>query len=135
MRTRFTHLLAASVLAAAVPAPLLAETAGETDFQTFCAMCHGDGGKGDGSMAGMLINGAPDLTQLAANNNGTFPQVYVVEIIDGRSDLRGHEGKMMPLFGQVFTDVFGEAAPYFNTAEYTRQRILGLAAYIESLQE
>ncbi len=134
MRSFFTRSITACSLAAA-PVSVLAQDSGDVDYQTFCAMCHGDAGKGDGSMAGMLVNGAPDLTRLSANNDGKFPMVYVVEIIDGRSGLRGHEGKMMPFFGQIFTDVFGEAAPYFNTEEYVRERILSLAFYLEGLQE
>ena len=131
MRTHITKIFTACVLATATP--VLAQGSGELDYRTFCAMCHGDAGKGDGVMSGMLVNGAPDLTQLTVNNDGVFPMLQVIQTIDGRSGVRGHTS-MMPMFGDIFNNAQANAGPY-GAETFVRGRILSLAYYLESIQE
>jgi len=49
-------------------------------------------------MAEMLAISTPDLTKLAARNNGVFPIEVVARQIDGRNALLAHGGEM-PIFG------------------------------------
>ena len=91
----------------AAPAPALAQDAdvGRAHFYTHCATCHGLEGRGDGPMAGVLTIPPTDLTELAAQNGGTFPLIRVVKRIDGRDPLVAH-GSPMPVFGGFFEGSF-----------------------------
>ena len=76
--------LAVAALAACTPqsdAP--AVPSGGEDFATFCATCHGAGGKGDGARNSYLRPKAPDLTAIAMAADGSFPQARVMTQIWG----------------------------------------------------
>lgn len=103
-------------------------------YASYCAACHGATGKGDGDMANVVSIPSPNLTLLAKNNDGVFPMLRVLQVIDGRSGVRAHGGAM-PLWGQVFSDEIGDAdGPYGSVLE-VRGRVLSLASYLESMQE
>lgn len=99
-------------------------------FADSCAACHGASGHGDGDMAGVMTIPAPDITTLSTQNEGTFPMLKVIHIIDGRSGIRAHGGPM-PVFGQVFS---AGTEGYEGVLE-TRGRVLSLAMYLESIQQ
>ncbi len=67
-------------------------------YRTYCWQCHGFEATGDGPMAEMLAIRTPDLTKLAARNDGVFPTELVAQQVDGRSPLLAHGGEM-PIFG------------------------------------
>ena len=75
----------------------------------------------------------PDLTQISAANDGVFPMLKVIHVIDGRTGVRAHGGPM-PVYGRVFT---AEAAEHGTIAAAleARGRVLSIAYYLESLQE
>ena len=52
--------------------PDLSVELGHADFLTYCATCHGVGGKGDGTVAEFLTIDAADLTQLRKKNVGSL---------------------------------------------------------------
>jgi len=62
------HALAACMVPMPEPVPT-----GTEDFATYCAVCHGDCGKGDGALASTLDRRPADQTRLAARNYGVFP--------------------------------------------------------------
>lgn len=95
-----------------------------------CAACHGATGHGDGDMSGVMTIKAPDITKLAARNDGAFPMLKVIHVIDGRTGVRAHGGQM-PVFGRAFS---AGTDGYEGVIE-TRGRILSLAMYLESIQE
>ncbi|WP_170608327.1 c-type cytochrome [Ruegeria arenilitoris] len=70
-------------------------------YRTYCWQCHGLEATGDGPMAEMLAIRTPDLTKLAAQNDGVFPTELVARQVDGRSMVLAHGGEM-PIFGAVF---------------------------------
>lgn len=99
-----------------------------------CAACHGSGGAGDGPVAELFRIETPDLTTLSSRNEGVFPMLSVLHVIDGRTGVRAHGGSM-PVYGDIF--MMHETA---DKGEYaavlaTRGRILSLAMYLESIQE
>lgn len=111
---------------------------GAEEFAERCAVCHGDAGKGDGPVAEFLSIDVPDLTMLAQRNGGTFPIDRAFRIIDGRTEVRAHGTRKMPVWGYEYrklaeTEVDPERRPlrheYFVTG-----RILSLVRYLESIQ-
>lgn len=103
-------------------------------FRTYCATCHGIEGRGSGPMAEMMVVDPPDLTQLAAGNDGTFPVLWVARRIDGRDLVPAHGGPM-PLFGSFFE---GSDLPLkLPTGQpmMVSQPLADLLAWLESIQE
>ncbi len=105
---------------------------GADSYRTYCSGCHGMDGMGDGAMSEVISVPVPDLTQLSANNDGVFPMLDVIHIIDGRTGLRGH-GTPMPLYGALFDDEVDNPGPY-GAPLYTRGKILSIAYYLEAIQ-
>ena len=68
-------------------------------------------GKGDGYFAQYLKLPIPDLTTIQQRNNGVFPTDRMVEIIDGRTALKGHGPRNMPIWGTTYTE---KAANYYR---------------------
>lgn len=99
---------------------------GKLEFQTSCAVCHGNNAAGSGPMAAVLKVAPADLTVLAKNNNGTFPFLRVIETIDGRYDTLAHGGRDMPIWGIRYRENQDPAL--------ARARILDLTLYLESIQ-
>jgi mono/diheme cytochrome c family protein len=106
---------------------------GQLAFQQYCATCHGMMADGTGPMTEMITAAVPDLTGLSARNDGKFPMLEVIHIIDGRTGLRGHGGTM-PVYGAVFDDEASDTGPYGGPI-YTRGKILSVAYYLETLQK
>jgi hypothetical protein len=81
----------------------------------------------------------PDLTVLTKNNGGVFPAERVHEVIDGRREVATHGPRNMPIWGREYND---QAVAYYREVwkiqdpeSIVRNRIEGLVAYIESLQQ
>ena len=72
---------------------------GREDFRTYCAACHGVGGKGDGTIAEFLTITATDLTKLSKLNSGIVPRDRVIRVIDGREEVKVHGTRDMPVWG------------------------------------
>ena len=113
---------------------------GKIAYGTYCAVCHGSTGKGDGPVAGQLKNKPADLTSLAQAVGGTFPKEAVRAIIDGRQMFAAHGSREMPLWGEMFTfestggGVAEDGMPEM-TQELVDERIDQLVAYIGTLQQ
>jgi mono/diheme cytochrome c family protein len=107
-------------------------TKGKQEYQTYCASCHGEGGKGDGPMTSILTIAPADLTQLRKKNDGEFPFWRVYKVIDGRDMVRGHGARNMPVWGAHF--LMEEGGSYLDE-DRVIGRILGLVYYLQSIQE
>jgi mono/diheme cytochrome c family protein len=111
--------------------------AGKFEYDGSCAACHGPKGKGDGPVAGEFTRRPPDLSVLAKNNNGVFPFDRIYQIIDGRSEVRAHGTRDMPVWGERFnlqTSLFFENYPPTDPESAARSRIMALTEYIYRLQ-
>jgi len=114
-----------------------ADEAGQVEYMNSCASCHGADGKGVGPVASALAFKIPkSLTGISAANDGEFPMLKVIHIIDGRTGVRGHgTDSGMPVWGAVYkAPLVGEIGQY-GTEAAVRGRILSLALYLESIQE
>ena len=137
------HTIVAALGAVLLSAPLLAAAQqkfdlGKREFESNCAVCHGISGKGDGPyvMDVGMMKGVADLTQISKRNHGLFPAAKVYEVIDGRSTVKAHGPRDMPIWG---ADYLAKApdplwvVPY-DPETFVRVRILALVDYVSRLQ-
>jgi mono/diheme cytochrome c family protein len=101
---------------------------GEEMYKTYCAVCHGTDGKGNGPAASALKTPPTDLTQLSKKNGGKFPALKVSGAIRGEGDVAAHGTKDMPVWGSLF---WGMSHGHEGEVQ---QRVANLTKYVESLQ-
>jgi mono/diheme cytochrome c family protein len=135
MFRKFKPLMVASVLSGitAITGQAAADSVGEAEFRENCATCHGAAAMGKGPLAEFMSVDVPDLTSISERNDGVFPTLNIIHIIDGRTGLRGH-GSEMPVWGNDFTkeaELVGDFSPFLAT----RGRILSIVYYLESIQK
>ena len=99
-------------------------------FRSYCASCHGAGGKGDGPLAANLRVAPTDLTRLAKRNHGKFDADKVRRAVDGRGPKEIHGGSDMPVWG----DAFKHAGEGYSEAK-VKDRIDALVEHLSTLQE
>jgi mono/diheme cytochrome c family protein len=104
--------------------PTPASDAGQM-FNTYCAVCHGKEGRGDGPAAIALSKAPADLTRIAARNGGTFPDVRVRRYIEGADEVPAHGTRDMPMWGNLFRSLNPDSAAI---------RVAALAEYIKKMQ-
>jgi len=109
-------------------AKLTSPASGKEMYVSYCAVCHGENGKGQGPAADALKMPPSDLTMLAQKNGGKFPAMQVSSAIRGDSKVGAHGSKEMPIWGPVFWQM-----AQGHTGDY-EQRISNLTKYVESLQ-
>jgi len=101
---------------------------GRALFSTYCASCHGIGGRGNGPAAEELRRRPADLTQFAKHNGGVFNAARIHSIVDGRA-VKAHGTMEMPVWGDAFK--WREGLP----EDGIKVRIDALVRYLESIQE
>ncbi len=104
---------------------------GEVTYRVYCASCHGPEGRGDGPVAAEMRVKPPDLTRITWRSNGAFPANEVAAAIDGRTEMRGHGSRSMPVWGYTFQ----EASKVADQEAEVRAQIELLVAYLRSIQE
>jgi mono/diheme cytochrome c family protein len=119
----------AGFLAVAGESPDVA--AGRDLFEQHCELCHGAEGRGDGPLSEELKVAPADLTKISARRGGTFPEVEVREMIDGRRTVRAHGKSDMPIWGRAFGG--GAAAGKEKEAE-VKKKLDQLVAFLRSIQ-
>jgi mono/diheme cytochrome c family protein len=127
VKLTFKPLILASALAAFSTCGLAEDTdLGKMNYESNCAACHGQSGKGDGPVSAELRTKPTDLTLIAKRNGGVFPADVLYRVIDGRKTIRAHGTYEMPVWGLVFLRSDPE--------DVARSRILAIIAYLKSLQ-
>lgn len=133
-------LCGAAVLAAVFLSPTLALgaddefAAGKAEYMAACAACHGEAADGNGPIASMFREKVPDLTGLAARNDGEFPFLDVFHVVDGRSAIRAH-GNPMPVFGNRYQVDAEHGNNIFGAESLVRARVTELVLYLQSIQQ
>ncbi len=112
-----------------VPVKPTSSASGQEMYKSYCAVCHGADGKGNGPAVDALKVPPPDLTTLAEKNGGKYPALTVSAVIRGEEVLAAHGSKDMPIWGNLFWSMSGG-----HEAE-VQQRVANLNKYIESLQK
>ena len=139
MCAAFVFLLAFTIVCAAqevivkkVPIKPVAASSGESMYGNYCAVCHGNNGKGNGPAAKALSVSPADLTRLSKQNNGKFPASHVYTVIRGDLNMpAAHGAKGMPLWGGLFAESSTAIPPDADV----HQRISNLTRYVASIQK
>jgi len=111
-----------------VPMKHTSPASGKEMYTSYCAVCHGVDGKGNGPAAEALKMPPSDLTVLAKNNGGKYPALKVAAAIRGDAKVPAHGTAEMPVWGHLFRSVSQ------GHESEVDQRIANLSKYIESLQ-
>ena len=112
-----------------VPIKPTSAASGQEMYKTYCAVCHGVEGKGNGPANDALKVPATDLTTLAQKNGGKYPSTRVAAVIRGENQMAAHGSRDMPIWGDLFWNISGG-----HEAE-VQQRVTNLDKYIEALQK
>lgn len=123
------RLIMLSILGLTACVPVQDQTP-SADFATYCAVCHGTTGRGDGPA--VLEKAPADLTRLSARNGGEFPTTRVMSQIWGYAGGKGRG--VMPEFSPLMA---GDRVLYDGgdgIATPTPERLVALAEYLKTLQ-
>lgn len=117
--------------------PLTWQQVGHMDgdglYTSLCAACHGTGGMGNGPAADALDTAVPDLTRLAARNDGVWSHKRVEMAIAGESREVSHHVIGMPGWQQQFM-YLRPGLTSFQREAFARNRIHALTEHLEGLQ-
>jgi len=103
---------------------------GKQMFVSYCAPCHGVDGKGQGAVASQLVVRPTNLTQLSKNNNGVYPELHVLSVIQLGAPVQAHGVKDMPVWGAVLGSM-----DHAGTSQDLRAlRAENLERYVKTLQ-
>ena len=108
-------------------APQTNVVSGPDMFKAYCAACHGPNAKGNGPAATALKKMPTDLTLLARNNQGKFPEERFREVVERNALVIEHGTSDMPLWGPVFRSLRGGD-------DGAKLRVFNLMKYVETLQ-
>jgi mono/diheme cytochrome c family protein len=111
-----------------VPITPASATSGKEMFNSYCAVCHGKTGTGDGPAASALKTAPTNLTTLAKKSDGKYPAAHVAAVIRGQANLPAHGTQDMPVWGPLFSSISQ------GHESQVQQRIANLVEYIETLQ-
>ena len=132
MKTFWIGVLAAVgwMALAAVPQTPVREdySSGAYLYRTFCASCHGEGGRGDGPVADLGPRPS-DLTRLREANGGVFPRARVDAVLRETRRVAGHQVAAMPNWRDVLRKT--ERADDRTISS----RLDALISHVESLQK
>jgi mono/diheme cytochrome c family protein len=118
-----------------VPVPIrpTSPASGKQMFATYCAVCHGAKGVGDGPAAlAMKVTSPADLTTLAKKNNGVFPADHIRAVLKFGVETPAHGSSDMPIWGNLM-GTLSTGSP--DTRMIVNQRINNLTNYLKEIQQ
>ena len=105
-----------------------APTSGRQMFTSYCAPCHGMDGRGHGPVAPALKVAPSDLSILARENHGKFPDSHIVTVLQNGAELPAHGTAEMPVWGPIFGKM------NLTNPQDKMLRMSNLSRYLETLQ-
>lgn len=112
-----------------IPLQRTSPTDGKQMFTDYCAPCHGADGRGHGPAAGALKPEPTDLTVLARNNQGKYPDAHVIAILQFGTEVQAHGSLNMPVWGPILGSMNR------TNRQEKLLRMHNLSHYIETIQE
>jgi mono/diheme cytochrome c family protein len=127
-RKRWTF--AACLLLTLVAGVATADAAGDGKalYMQYCASCHGSQGDGKGPLASTLTTPPANLRILSQRFGNPLPEDVIAKFIDGRSDVKAHGPRDMPVWGKKF---YAESGG--DEAE-VKELITKLVGFLQSIQ-
>ncbi len=101
---------------------------GKALFMQYCASCHGTQGDGKGPLASTLTTPPANLRMLSQRFGNPLPEEVIAKFIDGRSDVKAHGPRDMPVWGRKFYVESGG-----DEAE-VKELIAKLVGFLQSIQ-
>ena len=114
-----------------VPIQPTSPASGTQMYATYCAVCHGAQGYGNGPAATAMKAHPTDLTLLAQSNAGTFPAEHVMTILKFGTANPAHGSADMPVWGDLMLTLHGTSP---DDAIVVHQRIVNLTNYLKQIQ-
>jgi mono/diheme cytochrome c family protein len=105
-----------------------AATSGKQMYANYCAPCHGVDGRGQGPVAPALKVPPVDLTVLARNNHGKFPDAHIVSVLQNGAEIQSHGSAEMPVWGPILGKMNQ------TNSQDRLLRVSNLSRYLETLQ-
>ena len=102
---------------------------GKDLFISYCVMCHGQDGKGEGPLAENLRQPPVDLTTITLRR-GEFSRELIHKIIAGVDKVPGHSNIDMPAWFETF-----KKSEKITDEKVINQKIDHLVTYLESIQQ
>lgn len=115
-----------------VPVKRTSPASGKQMYANYCAACHGVDGRGNGPAAVALKDHPTDLTQLAKENGGKFPDLHVSAVLQFGSEHPAHGSKDMPVWGPTLRSL-SQGGPVSDMEVH--QRIANLTDYLREIQQ
>jgi mono/diheme cytochrome c family protein len=111
-----------------IPVNKTEATSGRQMYASYCAPCHGLDGRGNGPVSQALRRPPMDLTVLARNNHGKFPDAHIVSVLQNGVDMPSHGSAEMPVWGPILGKM-NQTNPQDRLL-----RISNLSRYLETMQ-
>ena len=111
-----------------IPVNKTSATSGKQMYTNYCAPCHGVDGKGQGPVASALKTPPMDLTVLARNNHGKFPDTHIVSVLEYGVEIQSHGSAEMPVWGPILGKM-NQTNP-----QERMLRVSNLSRYLETMQ-
>lgn len=101
---------------------------GYDHFVEHCVVCHGEDAKG--VTVDTLSVQPPDLTLITKRRSqNEFPVMTIAKIIDGRTYIKSHGSRAMPIWGDVFSK------QDYMTEDEIRGKLGEIVAYLINIQD
>jgi mono/diheme cytochrome c family protein len=104
---------------------------GQRYFLRYCASCHGANGVGDGPVAKALSRPPANLRLLGDRYGMPLPAARIAELIDGRTAVRAHGSREMPVWGERLYELGGGERGDVGIGEV----IAKIVAYLNTIQD
>ena len=105
---------------------------GQQQFMRYCSTCHGPKAEGDGVASHLFKKTPPNLTLLAKENGGVFPEAKVVGVVEGTSPVTAHGEREMPVWGEILDLPKEETV---ETATIADSKLDSVVYYVRSIQK
>ena len=99
-------------------------------YKSYCTMCHGEKGDGQGSMVEKLDSPVADLTTIAERRDGEFPDQFIYAVIAGSEQVPGHNSGDMPNWLETF-----KKSENITDEKILEEKIYNIVAYLKTIQQ
>ena len=115
-----------------VPIQQTSPASGQQMYATYCAVCHGTTGIGNGPAADAMKVHPTDLSMLSKMNGGVFPVNHVSTVLQFGVENPAHGSSDMPVWGDLMLTLH-KSGP--DGATVVHQRIANLTSYLKQIQK